>query len=53
MKEFNRIMSGLDNPSSSVDGFLSDDIDEPDLEQTLIEESQQRRLNCIMLLRLK
>ena len=38
MKEFDRIMSGqLDSPSSSVDSYLSDDIDEPDLQQTLIE----------------
>ena len=40
MKEFNCIMSGqLDNPSLSVDSYLSDDNDEPDLQQTLIEES--------------
>ena len=48
MKEFNRIMSGqLDNPSSSVYGYLSDDNVEPDLQQTLIEESRKRRLNRI------
>ena len=42
MKEFDRIMSGkLDNPLSSVDSYLSDDIDEPDLQQTLIEESRK------------
>ena len=51
MKEFDCIMSGqLDNPSSSVDSYLSDDIDEPDLQQTLIEESRQRRLNHIGLM---
>ena len=32
MKEFDRIVSGqLDNPSSSVDGYFSDDNDKPDL----------------------
>ena len=51
MKEFDRIMFGqLDNPSSSVDGYLRDDNDEPDLQQTLIKESQQRRLNHIRLM---
>ena len=40
MKEFDRTMSGqLDNPLSSVDGYLSDDNDKLDLHQTLIEES--------------
>ena len=54
MKEFDRIMSGqLDNPSSGVDSYLSDDNDKPDLQQTLIEESRQRRLNRIRLMRLK
>ena len=44
MKEFDRIMSGqLNNPLSSVDSYLSDDNDEPDLQQTLIEEARQRR----------
>ena len=34
MKEFDCIMSEqLDNPLSSVDSYLSDDIDEPDLQQ--------------------
>ena len=43
MKEFYCIMSGyLDNPSSSVDCYLSDDIDEPDLQQAIIEESRQK-----------
>ena len=38
MKEFDPIMSGqLDNPLSSVDGYLSDDNDKPDMQQTLIE----------------
>ena len=47
-------MSGqLDNPSSSVDSYLCDDNDEPDLQQTLIEESRQRCVNCIRLMRLK
>ena len=46
MKEFDCIMSEqLDDPSSSFDSYLSDDNDEPDLQQTLIEESRQRRLN--------
>ena len=41
MKEFDRIMFGqLDNPSSSVDSYLSDDNNDPDLQQTLIEESR-------------
>ena len=41
MKEVDRIMSGqLDNPSSSIDGYLRDDNDEPDMQQTLIEESR-------------
>ena len=41
MKEFDRIMSGqLDNPSSSVDIYLSDDIDKRDLQQTLIKKSR-------------
>ena len=54
MKEFDCIMSGqLDNPSSSVDSYLSDDIDEPDLQQTLIEESRQRYLNRMRLMRFK
>ena len=54
MKEFDRIMSGqLDNHSSSVCSHSSDDNDEPDLQQTLIEESQLRRLNCIRLMQLK
>ena len=48
MKEFDCIMSGqLNNPLSGVDSYLSDDIDKPDLQQTLIEESRQRCLNCI------
>ena len=47
-------MSGqLDNLLSSVDSYLSDDIDEPDLQQTLIEESRQGSLNRIKLLQLK
>ena len=51
MKEFDHIMSGqLDNPSSSVDSYLSDDNDKPDMRQTLIEESRQRRLNRISLI---
>ena len=34
MKESNCIMSGqLDNPSSSVKSYLSDDNDEPDMQQ--------------------
>ena len=54
MKEFDRIMSGqLDNPSSSVYSHSSDDNDEPDLQQTLIEESRQRRLNRIRIMRYK
>ena len=54
MKEFYRIISRqLDNPSLSVDNYLSDDNDEPDLHQTLIKESRQRCLNCIRLLQLK
>ena len=54
MKEFDCIMSGqLDNPSSSVDSYLSDNIDRPDLQQTLIEESQKRCLNRIRLMQLK
>ena len=54
MKEFDRIMSGqLDNPSSSVNNHSSDDNDEPDLQQTLIEESRLRRLNRIRLMRFK
>ena len=54
MKEFDHIMSGqLDNPSSNVDGYLSDDNDKPDLQQTLIKESWQRRLNRIRLMQLK
>ena len=43
----------LDNPLSSVYSYLSDDNDKPDLQQTLIEESWQRRLNYIRLRRLK
>ena len=40
LKEFDCIMSGqLDNPSSSVDSYLCDDNDKPELQQTLIEES--------------
>ena len=51
MKEFDRIMSAqLDNPSSSVDGYLTYDNDKPDLKQTLIEETRQRRLNHIRLI---
>ena len=47
-------MSGqLDNPLSSVDRYLSDDNDEPDLQQTLIKESWQKHLNCIRSVRLK
>ena len=43
MKEFDCIMLGqLDNPSSSVDSYLSDDNDKQDLQQTLIEESRQK-----------
>ena len=54
MKEFDRIISGqLENPLSSVDSYLSDDNDKPDLQQTLIEESLQRRLNCIRLMQFK
>ena len=54
MKEFDRIMSGqLDNPSSSVYSHSSDDNDEPDLQQTLIEESWLRLLNCKRLMQLK
>ena len=54
MKEFDRIMSGqLDNHSSSVCSHSSDDNNEPDLQQTLIEESRLRRLNRIRLMRLK
>ena len=41
MKEFDQIKSGqLDNPLSSVESYLSDDNDEPDLQQILIKESQ-------------
>ena len=45
-------MSGqqLDNLSSNVDSYLSDDINKPDLQQTLIKESQQQCLNCIKLM---
>ena len=47
-------MSGqLDNLSWSVESYLSDDNDKPDLQQTLIEETRQRRLNPIRLMRLK
>ena len=54
MKEFDHILPGqLDNPLSSVDSYLSDDIDKPDLQQTLIEESGQRRLTRIRLMQLK
>ena len=54
MKEFDRIMSGqLDNSLSNVYSHSSDDNDEPDLQQTLIEESRQRRLNRIRLMRFK
>ena len=54
MKEFDHIMSGqFDNPSSSVDSYLCDDNVKPDLQQTLIEESQQRHLNCIRLMQFK
>ena len=54
MKEFDCIVSGqLDNPSSNVESYLSDDNDKPDLQQTLIEESWQRRLNCIRLMGFK
>ena len=54
MKEFDHIMSGqLDNPLSSVDTYLSDDVEEPDLQQTLIEESRQRHLNRIRLMQVK
>ena len=54
MKEFDRIMYGqLDNSLSNVYSHLSDDNDEPDLQQTLIEESRQRRLNRIRLMRFK
>ena len=42
MKEFDCIMSGqLVNPSSSVNSFLSDNHDKPDLQQTQIEKSQK------------
>ena len=35
MKEFDCIVSGqLDNPSSNVESYLSDDNDKPDLQQT-------------------
>ena len=51
IKEFDYIISGqLANPSSNVDGYVSDDIDKPDLQQTRIEQSRQRRLNCIRLM---
>ena len=40
----------VDNPFFSVKSYLSDDNDKPDLQQTLIEESHQRRLNCIRLM---
>ena len=51
MKEFDCIMSvQLDNPLSSVDTYLSDDNDKPDLQKTLIEESRQRGLNRIRLM---
>ena len=54
MKEFDCIMSGkFDNPSPSIDSYLSDDNDEPDLQRALIEELRQRRLNRIRLMRLK
>ena len=47
-------MSGqLDNPSSSGESYLSNDNDKPDLQKTLNEESRQRRLNRIRILRLK
>ena len=37
MKEFDFIMSGqLENPLSNVDGYSSNDNDEPDVQQTLI-----------------
>ena len=46
MKKFNCIISTqLDNPSSSIESYLSDDNDKLDLQQTLIEESRQRCLN--------
>ena len=42
MKEFDCFMSGqLDNPLSSVDSYLSDDNDKPDLQKPLIEETRQ------------
>ena len=51
MKEFDCIMSEqIDNCSSSADSYLSDDIDEPDFQQILIEESRQRPLNRIRLM---
>ena len=54
IKEFDHIMSGqLDNASSSVDSYLSDFNDEPNLQQSLIEESRQGRLNRIRLMQLK
>ena len=54
MKEFDCIMSRqLDNPSSSVDSYLSDDNEVPNLQQTLIEESRKRCLNRMRLIRLK
>ena len=47
-------MSGqLDNPLSSIDSDLSDENDESYLQQTLIEESRQRSLNRMRLMRLK
>ena len=54
MKEFDCIIPGkLDNPSSNVENYLSDDNDEPKLQQTLIEELRQRRLNCMRSMQLK
>ena len=54
MKEFDRIMPGQpDIPSPSVESYLNDDNDEPDLQQPLIEEARQRSLNRLRLMRLK
>ena len=54
MKEFDCIMSRqLDNHLSSVYTYSSNDNDEPDLQQTLIEESRQRHLSRICLMQLK
>ena len=55
MKYFDSIMTGQLNQvtNNSRPSFVLSDDDEPDLQQILVEEARQRRLNRRRLLKLK